>query len=940
MKDMRKAVRIWILLALLCVTGLVRLIDLAEVAVRDTYPWMATGFFIDVVDSRLTVQQVSETNFDGEPNLFHEAGLRAGDSILEIVDSSGQRRRINGYNDYGDAMRGVSRDAPWTMIVSRKADNQRPRQQRLDFPASGGFGVRTWLAFWGYALLAPLITVGTGFLIGFRRPRDNNAFTACLLLVTFSAYFYINHLAFPPPFRSLGSVYQTLLSTFFPYLFMRFFLLFPSPSWIDRWLPSLKHIGLAATCGIFAIQLHINWVVGQNFANLLNLQSMLTLLRPLGSFPSLMFLIGVVSLVSNTLASRTKADRKRMRVLLTGTIVGISPLILLLIWIRIFGTFAWEVFFLAVTVLTVFPLSFAYAVIRHRVLGIQLILRRGLRYALVSRGFLVLEWLLIYLFFKFAATPVLETFIPKMSTFGTAIGATVVLLGVWAVNRRVQPLIDRRFFREAYNAEQILRELSRNVRGLAADPDRLLKTVIDRISDSLHSDQVAIFLRGAEVRQTDSGKRELRFDAKSPEGYRCFWRRVKSAATPDGQPAPQAFSVEEGGRTLSLPANAFIPRYLKRFIQEEPEPLDVFLEDPRSWANALVRSSPQDFDPANPEGGPARPFDERKLLESLRTRLIVPLVAKDAVLGFISLGEKLSEEAYSKEDKELLQTVAEQTGIALEYAYLIKQVADQERLKRDLEIAKEVQVNLLPQALPQCSTLQYQGICYAAREVGGDYYDFLSIGEGRLYLALGDISGKGISAALLMASLQALLRSQVDRNAANVMALMTDINRLMCSSTTSSKYATFFCGLYNDNERTLTYVNAGHNPPMLFRPDDPRTSGMGAGSSEALVLDQGQAIRLQTGGMVIGLFPEATYQQETIQLVPGDVLVVFSDGVSEARDEDGEEFGEERLELLIRDNIELPAAELCDLVMANIREYAGRAEQHDDQTVVIAKSVV
>ncbi len=290
-------------------------------------------------------------------------------------------------------------------------------------------------------------------------------------------------------------------------------------------------------------------------------------------------------------------------------------------------------------------------------------------------------------------------------------------------------------------------------------------------------------------------------------------------------------------------------------------------------------------------------------------------------------------------------SLAGQTAIALDYAQLIDQVAEQEKLKREIEIAKEVQAQLFPQALPALRTLEYTGVCKAARGVGGDYYDFLLLAPEKLGIALGDISGKGISAALLMASLQALLRSHAPMRSDAPDRLIEDINRLMCSSTDSSKYATFFYGLYDDTCRTLSYVNAGHNPPMLCRPDNAGverrvTRNEGAPMATGATMqpfDSPEIARLETGGTVVGLIPDAVYEQETIQLYPGDFLVIFSDGISEAMNINEEEFGEARLAALIARNKSLSVNRLCDLILKEIGRFAGEAPQHDDLTLVVAK---
>ena len=940
---MRQSVRIWILLLLAALTLLVRTIDIAEVALRGTYHWMTLGYLWEVVDNRMVIRQVAENDFDGRPNPFHQAGLQPGDQLIEIRGAGDGNQRINGFNDYGQAIRSVRRDESATIIVGRE-ERGRIRQLRLEVPASQGYGFRSWMAFWSWALVFPLIAVGTGFFIGFMRPSDDNAFTAALTLLCFSSYFAISHHSFPSGFRELGSVYQTLLAGFMPYTFMRFFLLFPTPSVIDRMSPGIKRLGLILTVIAVGKDLYINHLYSQSFARLSEILNwpwlLLALINLLPAIMFVMFLLGVFSLILNTLQIESKAERRRLRILLAGTLVGLVPLIFFLAWVSIFGTFAWEIFFLALSTLIVFPLSFAYAVVRHRVMGIQLIIHRGIRYALVSRGFLVVEWLVVFSLFTIVASPVLNQLFTSAwaFTFATVVGASIMLAGVHSLNKRIMPMIDRRFFREAYNTQQILTGLSHDVRKLATSPDQLLKTVIDRISDSLYSDQVAVFVRGAEAVGSSNGggqgrTRQVKFNPHPQADYQCHWHLLRTATDIPGQSRVSAdsLSLELGSEALRLPQDAFVPNYLERFVDEEPEALDVYLDDPRSWTQALARQ-------------PEQRHRERALLEQLHTRLLVPLIGRGRVLGFISLGEKLSEEPYSKDDKQLLLTVAEQTSVALDYAYLIEQVADQEKLKQDLEIAKEVQNSLFPNTLPPVRTLQYMGVCKPARQVGGDYYDFLALPEERLCLALGDISGKGISAALLMASLQALLRSHAGQHGSDVKEVIADINRLMCATTSSSRFATFFCGFYDDRKRTLTYVNAGHNPPLLFRPDDPEDPvpiGIGPGEASALTerTEPGQTIKLETGGMVIGVFPQATYEQETIELFPGDVLVTYSDGISEARNEKGEEYGEERLEGLIRNNIERSASGLCQLVFDTIRDFAGQAPQHDDMTVLVAKAI-
>jgi sigma-B regulation protein RsbU (phosphoserine phosphatase) len=263
---------------------------------------------------------------------------------------------------------------------------------------------------------------------------------------------------------------------------------------------------------------------------------------------------------------------------------------------------------------------------------------------------------------------------------------------------------------------------------------------------------------------------------------------------------------------------------------------------------------------------------------------------------------------------------AEQTTLALEVARLTAAIgrerAQRERLNRELEIAQEVQEHFFPQRLPSVPGLDYCGRCRPAREVGGDYYDFLELPAGRLGIAIGDVSGKGIGAALMMASLEASLRSQalVGHDLAD---LMKRVNSLVYQASSSNRYATLFYAEYDPQSGQLCYVNAGHNPPLILR-----KSAAGC-----------QVFRLETGGTVVGLLPEC-YKQDVFPLVPGDLAVLFTDGISESMNHRDEEWGEERLIELAKTCHGLPALEVMTRILAAAEAFAAGAPQHDDMTLV------
>jgi sigma-B regulation protein RsbU (phosphoserine phosphatase) len=266
---------------------------------------------------------------------------------------------------------------------------------------------------------------------------------------------------------------------------------------------------------------------------------------------------------------------------------------------------------------------------------------------------------------------------------------------------------------------------------------------------------------------------------------------------------------------------------------------------------------------------------------------------------------------------------AAQRALAEEVARLTtaigREMAQRERLNRELEIAREVQEHLFPHRLPPVAGLDYCGRCRPAREVGGDYYDFLELPQGRLGIAVGDVSGKGVGAALMMASLEASLRAlaAVVQDPAE---LMERVNSLVYQASAANRYATLFYAQYDPASRRLSYVNAGHNPPIVLR--------QSAGSYEVL--------RLETGGPVIGLLPQR-YRQGVFCHESGDLVVLFTDGISESMNARFEEWGEDRLIALVKTCYGSPPAEMMHRILTGAEAFAAGAPQHDDMTVVVLR---
>jgi serine phosphatase RsbU (regulator of sigma subunit)/predicted enzyme related to lactoylglutathione lyase len=242
------------------------------------------------------------------------------------------------------------------------------------------------------------------------------------------------------------------------------------------------------------------------------------------------------------------------------------------------------------------------------------------------------------------------------------------------------------------------------------------------------------------------------------------------------------------------------------------------------------------------------------------------------------------------------------------------------RIAQELEIAKKVQARLFPQTLPQLKTLEYVGVCIQAREVGGDYYDFLNLGQERLGLVIADTSGKGIGAALLMANLQANLRSQSAIALDQPERFLRSVNQLFCDNTTDSAYATLFFAEYDDRRMWLRYANCGHYSPLLFRSDN--------------TLE-----RLNSTCTVLGLFTEWDCSIVECQLFAGDTLALYTDGIIDSRNDAGEEFGEARLIEVLGRHRGLSSQDLLEATVDELRRFSPH-EQYDDITLIIARCLV
>lgn len=317
-----------------------------------------------------------------------------------------------------------------------------------------------------------------------------------------------------------------------------------------------------------------------------------------------------------------------------------------------------------------------------------------------------------------------------------------------------------------------------------------------------------------------------------------------------------------------------------------------------------------------------QPLAEKDISQNLAkagVRLIVPMNIKDQTKGLILLGKRLTQNEFSKSDIEFIMSVAGLAVISIENAFLFKETLEKQKYEKDLEIARNIQRNLLPQKIPKTAKYEIFAYSQSARMVGGDYYDIVKLDSGNTLVAVADVSGKGVQAALLMANVQAFLKAIAKQNiplnqASNL------INDLISENTSMGSFITFFWGILNNNEPEIEYVNAGHNPPLLVR--------------------DGVITKLKKGGMILGVMQTVIpYEEEIVKLKKGDVLILFTDGITEAMDIENNEYTDEKLEEYVVNNYNKTAKELGEGILFDVKAFTKDAEQSDDITLLVIKVI-
>jgi len=727
--------------------------------------------------------------------------LRVGDVIVSF-----RGREVRGVNDL---FWGLAREAAGAKIAlgyMRGAERREtvitPVPPQTAGASSGAINVwmvSTFISTWGCLLL--------GFFVAARRPDDRLAWMLLLLLLGVDSINPImgSEAHWGPGWSSLYRFLSEFFKVSWAIWMLWFGLDFPDPQ-SPRRLAGFMRWPLTLVLGAYAFLdgLEAAW-------QLVDIRSAAFVSRAAHWFdrlefwlPSICMTLFFANIGYKAGTERQPDAKRRLRLLLWGGQVSLTPMFVLLLVLYVFrGTppiWAWVA---CASIMVLFPATLAYVILVERAMDVGVVVRLGLQHALAAGTINVLRVALvavgIYLCIRVALSGTFSTGF----TFAVIAAITVTMVLMRHGADRLRRWVDRRFFREQVETERVLAELSHEVLRIA-DTHQLIDTVANRLREALHVEDVRISLNG-----------------------------------------------EQGGE------------------------------------------------------------------------LSFPLLGAQGRVGTLILGPKKSEAPYSPSDRRLLESVAAQTALAIENSRLTMAVAseaaERERIARELEIAREVQQRLLPRGEVHLPGFEICGRCRPAQEVGGDYYDFQPLPGPGVGCSVGDVAGKGVPAALLMACLQSSLRAlQVDGVRAPG-EMLEKLNSLIYAAIARNRFATMFYAAV-DASRRVRYASAGHPAAVLAR----------AG---------GGVERLTTRGPALGLQRSASYHEAHVTMEPGDALLLYSDGFSEAMNPAREEFGEERLARVFSQLHCRPAEGILEGLLLELESWSAGAAQHDDMTLIVVKAL-
>ena len=785
-------------------------------------------------------------------------------------------------------------------------------------------------------LLIWLVFLVTGLALLLLKAEDRQAWLLALMLGSFTGIMTDNY-----PYSVIGVVPESLVAAakisalwFFP-LFALFFLNFPERSRMLNWFPHLER-----------------WIYWSNYLLLLPLwlgsrlpsawratYFNLPVIHGLFDLDA-KFKISILAFTAYLAVGfffigynywhASHDARRRARVAILGSSTGFLALLLegidnlstvkrLPHWTTVVN---WTED-LAYVALPLIPLSFAYAIIRHKVIPISFILRRGLRYLLVRHSAMILVILIVWFLVTQSLTSLFDRWRPSGLTIGwisAAVGIAAMRLSQFLNNRFFAPVIDRKFFRQSYDAQQIMAELSESVRTVTSQP-QLLELVATRIQSALQTRSITIFLRDSATGDFHSAHR-CEYDVFSKHAVENPKPLTLSQNAPLLRQAPDnesVFDVEEIVSAWGIDA----------------EPQETEIATTQTGVNASPdQSSNSDDSNLSHNTSLTQTLTEMQTLQTLNAALLFPLKAKEDLQGFIVVGSRLGDLPFTAEDKRLLANVGAPTSFALENARLIEQriedarrreelEAQNEARRRELEEARQLQLSMLPKQVPQLPGFEIATYMKTATEVGGDYYDFAVSKEGVLTLAIGDATGHGLKAGTVVTATKSLFNVHAhDASLAETFSLISRALKLM-----NMRGMFMALSLVCVENQTLRLTCAGMPPLFIYR------------------AATGEVEEHLQKAVPLGSIKQYPYTEFTLPFAAGDVLLLMSDGLPERFSASGElpekeMLGYDSIKQLLADHASMASPQtLIEHLLALGEDWSAGEPLDDDITLLILKAI-
>ena len=575
--------------------------------------------------------------------------------------------------------------------------------------------------------------------------------------------------------------------------------------------------------------------------------------------PFIFFGIGLIVFVHSYFRNVEPNRRIQLRPILLGIAVGLSSILFISIMSGIdpFAIFLNPVLVSPILFIIAVPLAFGYSIFRYGLMDLDLIIQRSLIYGAVTATLAA-----IYVSFVFGIGSVLGVLMGKSDSKILSAVAFVVIAFVFdPVKRRVQESIDKIFYRERRDYQKALLEFSQEL-PRQMNLQQILSSVVQRISNTMHVEKVAVLVFNPDkecIYVNHNIAAEFCSFTESPDGFIALLRETKT---------PQSFAL----------------------LEEEPDTVSI------------------------------NESDRTKIIQS-GIVLSIPMVLKDRFIGAMNVGPKLSGKIYSQEDIDLLSTVASQAAIAIENARLHRSEIEKQKIEEELNLARKIQEGLLPKSNPKIAGLDIAGISLPAQTVGGDYFDYIPLGEQQLLVIVADVSGKGMSASLYMSKVQGMvqLAAQMYHTPKDI---LINVNKRLYDGMERKSFITMVIALFDMEKREVRICRAGHHKVLL------RTNE----TVESLPA-KGIGLGLERGPLF-----ESELEERCQPVLPNQFYVFYSDGLTETMNSQNDEFGEERIAQIISHAHNTSAADLQQMIIAAITQFQGAAEQHDDMTLVVVKS--